>query len=105
MPADVSNCTQRYDGACVYYSKAYIDRVGYMEETYYNALEHVDHTLVIINAGMHPLFWYFADIDNSKEFIGFDHKDFEHWTIFTQENYTKNQKRRLTIFVINMACA
>ncbi|MFP1867813.1 glycosyltransferase family 2 protein [Lonsdalea quercina] len=89
---------QTCDGAFVYYSKACIDRVGYMDETYYNALEHVDHTLAIINAGMHPPFWYFADIDNSKEFIGFDHKDFEHSTIFSQENYTKNQKAALNYF-------
>lgn len=69
-----------------------------MDETYYNALEHMDHMLAIINAGIHPPFWYFADIDNSKDFIGFNQKDFEHSTIFSQENYTKNQKAALNYF-------
>lgn len=57
-------------GAFSYYSRKCLDEVGFLCEDYYNACEHVDHTLEIIKAGMHPPFWYFADIANSEQYIG-----------------------------------
>ena len=41
-----------------------------MDERFYNALEHVDHTIAVIDAGMHPPFGYFADIADSQDYIG-----------------------------------
>ena len=40
-----------------------------MDERYHNAWEHVDHTYTIIQKGLHPPFWYFADIHQSEYFI------------------------------------
>lgn len=57
-------------GVFSYYSALAIDTVGLMDERYYNAMEHVDHTIAVINAGMHPPFGYFADIEDSQEYIG-----------------------------------
>ncbi|WP_196297710.1 hypothetical protein [Enterobacter asburiae] len=31
---------------------------------------HVDHTIAVIDAGMHPPFGYFADIADSQDYIG-----------------------------------
>jgi glycosyltransferase involved in cell wall biosynthesis len=60
------NCT----GALSFYQRGIIKQVGYMDERYKNAMEHVDHTYKIIKAGLHPPFWWFADIAKSWEYIG-----------------------------------
>ena len=56
-------------GAFSMYTKKCIEDVGLMDEFYYNAMEHVDHTAAIIKAGMHPPFRWFADIANSDRYI------------------------------------
>jgi GT2 family glycosyltransferase len=60
-------------GACVgaftYYSRKCIEEVGLMDENFFNATEHVEHTYQIIKAKMHPPFWTFADIKNSDEYL------------------------------------
>lgn len=56
-------------GAFSMYTKKCIEEVGLMDEFYYNAMEHVDHTAAIIKAGMHPPFRWFADIADSNIYI------------------------------------
>jgi GT2 family glycosyltransferase len=56
-------------GAFSMYTKKCIEKVGLMDEFYFNAMEHVDHTAAIIKAGMHPPFRWFADIANSNKYI------------------------------------
>jgi GT2 family glycosyltransferase len=56
-------------GAWSYYYKGVIKNCGLMDERYHNAWEHVDHTYTIIQKGLHPPFWYFADIYQSEYFI------------------------------------
>lgn len=56
-------------GALSMYTKKCIEEVGLMDEFYYNAMEHVDHTAAIIKAGMHPPFRWFADITDSNKYI------------------------------------
>jgi len=51
------------------YTRKAIDAVGYIDENYKNAWEHVDHTYNIIKANLHPPFWWFADLANSHELI------------------------------------
>ena len=45
------------------------EKVGLIDEEFYNAWEHVDHTYRIIKAGYHPPFWWFADIADSTEYL------------------------------------
>ena len=52
-----------------FFTRKVIDKVGYIDEDFYNAWEHVDHTYRIIKEGYHPPFWYFADIYNSHKFL------------------------------------
>ena len=52
-----------------FFTREVIDRVGYIDEQFYNAWEHVDHTYCIIKAGYHPPFWWFADLANSHELL------------------------------------
>lgn len=56
-------------GAFSMYTKQCIEKVGLMDEHYYNAMEHVDHTNQIIKANMHPPFRWFADISDSNKYI------------------------------------
>jgi GT2 family glycosyltransferase len=56
-------------GAFSYYHRSIIEKVGFMDEFYKNFHEHVDHTLKIIKAGHYPPYGWFADIENSDNFI------------------------------------
>jgi len=52
-----------------FFTKDVLDKVGLIDEDFYNAWEHVDHTYRIIKAGYHPPFWWFADIANSEKYL------------------------------------
>jgi len=52
-----------------FFTRKVFETVGYIDENYYNAWEHVDHTYCIIKAGMHPPFWWFADIADSDKYL------------------------------------
>lgn len=52
-----------------FFTRDVIEKVGYIDEQFYNAWEHVDHTYCIIKAGYHPPFWWFADLANSHELL------------------------------------
>jgi len=56
-------------GAFSYYHKDALKKVGLMDETFYNALEHVDHTYQIIKKGYHPPFRWFADVEGSRSYL------------------------------------
>lgn len=56
--------------AFVYYHHDCIRDVGLFDEDFnQNAWEHVEHTYRIIKAGLHPPFWWFADIADSENLI------------------------------------
>jgi GT2 family glycosyltransferase len=60
-------------GAFSFYTDEVIKKVGFIDERFKNAYEHVDHTYQIIRAGYHPPFWWFADLVNSSEYINDQH--------------------------------
>jgi len=60
---------QHVTGTFSFFTKRVLETVGYIDENYHNAWEHVDHTYNIIKANLHPPFWWFADIFNSHKFI------------------------------------
>lgn len=76
-------------GAFSYYSRKCLETVGLMDERYYNACEHVDHTYEIIKAGMHPPFWYFADIENSWEYLGDEEWSLKQSTISSRDDHNE----------------
>ena len=53
----------------LFFTKEILEKVGLIDEDYYNAWEHVDHTYRIIKEGYHPPFWHFADIYNSHKYV------------------------------------
>jgi GT2 family glycosyltransferase len=56
-------------GALSYYHDSVLQDVGLMDEEYFNAMEHVDHTMQIIQSGYHPPFRWFADVADSNQLI------------------------------------
>ena len=56
-------------GTFSFYTKQILGVVGVMDERFFNAWDHVDHTYGVIKAGYHPPFWWFADIHDSHKFI------------------------------------
>ena len=64
-----SICYPNVVGAFSYYTKNCIETVGYFDEDYLNAYEHVDHTERIANAGLTYPFWYFADCYGSQSLL------------------------------------
>ena len=86
-------------GAFSYYSRKCLETVGLMDERYFNACEHVDHTYEIIKAGMHPSFWYFADIANSWEYLGDEEWSLQNSTISSNPNHKQMMIDADKIFV------
>lgn len=56
-------------GAFSYYTRSVLETVGLIDERFYNAFDHVEHTYRIIKAGFHPNFWWFADVANSHKLL------------------------------------
>lgn len=56
-------------GAFTYFLNTVIKNVGYHDERFKNAFEHVEHTYRIIKMDLHPPFWWFADIPESGDYL------------------------------------
>lgn len=56
-------------GMFSYYTKKCLDVAGLFDEKFRNVWEHVEHTHQIIKHGLHPPFWYFADIKDSHLYL------------------------------------
>jgi hypothetical protein len=52
-----------------YFHSSILKEVGLLDEQFYNAWEHVEHTYRIIKAGKYTPFWWFADVSKSEEYI------------------------------------
>lgn len=52
-------------GAWSFYTRNVIETVGYMDENFYNAIDHIEHTWRIANVGLTSQFWKFVDVYDS----------------------------------------
>lgn len=86
-------------GAFSYYSRDCLAAVGLMDEEYFNAMEHVDHTLRVILAGLHPAYYFFADIGESWRYFGEDEWSVEQSTISSQANHSDIYNKAKELFV------
>ena len=77
-------------GAFSYYHIDTLNAVGKMDEQFYNALEHVDHTYQIIEAGYHPYFRWFADVEGSNQYIRDVVPDHQQSKIRSEKDFIKN---------------
>ena len=86
-------------GALSFFTRDVIEEVGYIDESYYNALEHVDHTYQIIQKNYHPPFRWFADVHNSSQYIKDIVPDHEQSVIRSEKDFLENFKKNLDIFI------
>jgi|TARA_R110002020_G_scaffold173255_4_gene364067 GT2 family glycosyltransferase len=56
-------------GAVCFYTKECLDKVGLYDEAYTNAFEHVDHSYELAKANYSTPYWWWADIENSLDFV------------------------------------
>jgi glycosyltransferase involved in cell wall biosynthesis len=57
-------------GAYTFYTRRCIEEVGYFDEAFKNAIEHIEHTNRIAYAGFHPpLSWGYADVALSHKWL------------------------------------
>jgi len=56
-------------GAFCYYLKGLIRNIGYMDERFKNAWEHIDHSYRIVKAGLIPAYWWWPDVANSMQYL------------------------------------
>ncbi|MDH0622792.1 glycosyltransferase [Pseudomonas chengduensis] len=85
-------------GAFSYYSRRCLETVGLMDEAFYNAWEHIDHSLRAIIAGFHPALHFFADIDESWRYFGEDEWSLAQSVIVSQGNYADVRKKAEALF-------
>jgi glycosyltransferase involved in cell wall biosynthesis len=85
-------------GAFSFYTKKCLENVGFIDESFHNALEHVEHTYQIIQKNMHPPFWWFADISNSNEYLTDIPWSPETSTISSKSNHNQNFTNSLLKF-------
>ena len=80
-------------GAFTYYTRKCLQYIGLMDaNNYVNVVEHIEHTYRIIKAGYYSMFWAFADIHNSKEYLDHDHCGTEYKTTIPRNNALYNRR-------------
>lgn len=77
-------------GALSYYHIDVLNDIGVIDQQFYNALEHVDHTYQIIKAGYHPYFRWFADVEGITEYIKDIVPDHQQSKIRSEEDFMEN---------------
>lgn len=85
-------------GALSYYHKSVIEECGLMDDEYRNAMEHVDHTMRVINAGHHPPFRWFADVAESDKLIGDQDPSLVESKIRNEEEWHENFVHGVKLF-------
>ncbi len=87
-------------GMFSFFTRKVIDDVGYIDEDFYNAWEHVEHTYRIIKKEYHPPFWYFADIHNSHKFLT-EHRDAIEKSAISKnsETFLENVRRGSELYI------
>jgi len=56
-------------GSFTYLYRGIIKNVGYFDERFPNCFENIDYTYRVIKKGLHPPYYWFADLDNSADYL------------------------------------
>lgn len=86
-------------GAFSYYHINCLNEIGLMDEEYYNAMEHVDHTYVASKKGFHPPFRWFADAYGSEMFLEDIVSDHKESKIRNEQDFQLIFKKGVDIFI------
>ena len=91
-------------GAFSYYYKGVIKHIGYIDERFINAWDHIEHTYRIIRNRLHPPFWWFADIADSMNYIKELASSTENTTIERTPEWLHNFKSGAEYFKRQYGC-
>ncbi len=80
-------------GAFSYYHRSVLEKIGLFDPMFKNAWEHVEHTFQAIKNNFHPPFWYFADIDNSWDYLNDIPNSIQNSTIARTPEWNENFKK------------
>ena len=70
-----------------------------MDENFYNAMEHVDHTYQIIKKGYNPPFRYFVDVNGSSRYLKDIVPDHNQSKIRSQSDFQQVFKNGVDTFI------
>ena len=86
-------------GAFSYYHIDVLKDVGLMDENFYNAMEHVDHTYQIIKKGYNPPFRYFVDVNESNKYLKDIVPDHKQSKIRSESDFQQVFKKGVDTFI------
>jgi glycosyltransferase involved in cell wall biosynthesis len=76
-----------------------VSKLGYFDEKYMNAFEHIDFAYNLIDKKVAPPFWYFPDIKDSRKFLSEIEGSTENSTITNKEKYKENWDKSANHFI------
>jgi hypothetical protein len=86
-------------GAFMYVHANLITKLGYFDEGYTNAFEHIDFAYNLIKKNVAPPFWYFPDLLNSEEYLTDIEGSNENSSITNKPGYNENLEKSAIYFV------
>jgi GT2 family glycosyltransferase len=85
-------------GAFTFYTPKLIDTIGYHDENFFNAMEHVEYTYRASLAGLTTRFWAFIDIKENADMLEEQALSIEDSSIRVREDWKPNIKKGLEYF-------
>lgn len=86
-------------GAFMYINANLITKLGYFDENYINAYEHVDFAYNLIRKKVAPPFWYFPDLLNSEDYLIDIEGSNTNSSITNKPGYNENLEKSAIYFV------
>jgi hypothetical protein len=86
-------------GSFCYFLSNVIKKIGYLDEKYKNAFEHVDYEYQLVKAGIMPAFWWFPDIKDSYKYIQITPGGASNSSITDRPEYNENYKMSAQYFI------
>jgi GT2 family glycosyltransferase len=86
-------------GAFMYINANLVKKLGYFDEQYMNAFEHIDFAYNLIKKNIAPPFWYFPDLLNSQDYLTDIEGSSNDSSITNKDKYNENLKKSAEYFV------
>jgi GT2 family glycosyltransferase len=86
-------------GAFMYIHASLITKLGYFDENFTNAFEHIDFVYNLITKNVMPPFWYFPDLLDSENYLSDIPGSNENSTITNKNQYQENWNKSANYFV------
>lgn len=86
-------------GAFMYINSSLVKKLGYFDEQYTNAFEHVDFAYNLTRKGVAPCFWFFPDILDSEKYLTDIEGSNENSSITNKPMYKENVAKSTEYFI------